>query len=192
MFTLLLAVSMASGQGHSTRRPNPRMPIIQESGGPNRAFQRWERGFWQVLAGPDYCAADLQAGNMQFAIEQYWWTGAVRLQILSATWLSLGPRAGQRASLRISLGGGYAFASRDAIIAGNGEYGGFFMDFDGAEAANVPIRLAQASTIDIVADGRTLGAYDLAGVAEAMNQLESCVAIMRAADHRDPFAPGRR
>lgn len=198
MIEMLLLSFLAAAGGdisappHPARHSRPRPAIIREPGGAGRAFQRWESGQWQVLAGPDYCAADFQAGDIQFSVEQYWWTGAIHLQLMSRDWLSLASRAGGSASLQVTVNGIYSWTSNEAIIAGNAEYGGFAMVLNRSDAASMPVRLSRASSIDFVADGRTLGSYDVSGAAEAVQALESCVALMRSTDHSDPFAPQRR
>lgn len=194
MLAAVLAFLAATQSATPPRPARPERPpaITLESGGSDRAFQRWESGQWQVLAGPDYCAADLEAGDMQFSVEQYWWTGRIQLQLMSRNWLSLRSRAGSRASVRITVDGGYSWASDEAIIAGSSEYGGFAMVLSGARAASVPTELARATVIDFVAEGRTLGAYQIEGAREAIEMLEACVTIMRSSDHRDPFASPSR
>lgn len=190
MLGALLGILALSASAHSQRNPPP-PEISVESGGHGRAFSRWESGQWQVLAGPDYCAADFEAGDMQFAIEWYWWTGDAQLQLLSRNWASLAARAGRPASLRITVNGTYSWSSSNAIIAGNSDYAGFIMVLGGTDAAGVPARLSTATSIDFVAEGRTLGTYEIVGAAEAMQMLGSCVSLMRSTDHSDPFAPRR-
>jgi hypothetical protein len=184
----MIATSPALAQPAAQSRPR----MTTEDGGTDRTFQRWEHGRWQVLAGPDYCAADLDAGDMQFAIEKYWWDGVVRIQVMSSNWLSLASRSGQRAPLRLTIDGRPTWSTNSATIAGNHRTGGFFMDLEGAEARSVTARLAAGSSLDIVADGRTLGEYSLEGAVEAMEAIEACVTVMRATDDRDPFARPRR
>ena len=189
MIALVLAILAASEPSQPARQPGPK--ITTESGGSGRAFRRWESGQWQVLAGPDYCAADFEEGNIQFSIEKYWWTGDVQMQLMSRDWLSLTARNGQRASLRVTVNGTTSWTSRQAIIAGNPTFAGFVMVLEGSEAAGVPPRLASATSIDFAADGRTLGTYEVEGAADAMEALEACVSVMRRSDHSDPFAPRR-
>lgn len=165
------------------------IPITPESGENARAYQRWQSGRWQVLAGPDYCAADLEIPHMQFAIEAYWWTGEVRLQVMSGNWLSLRVRMGQAATLSFAVDNISVWSSSRAIIVGNGQVGGFLMDLVGPDARSVTTRLAAGAMLEITADGRTLGTYPLEGAREAMIELERCVVLMRATDRSDPFAP---
>ena len=192
MLSAILGFVALTALAQSERNLAPPPVITPESGGHGRAFRRWESDQWQVLAGPDYCAADFEAGDMQFAIEWYWWTGTAQLQLLSRNWSSLTARAGRTANLRITVNGTHSWSSRNAIIAGNADYAGFVMVLEGSDAESVPLRLSTATTIDFVAEGRTLGTYEVIGAAEAMQMLGSCVSVMRSTDHSDPFAPTRR
>ena len=187
---MILGALLAGGLMSASSLHAQPVPIESESGG-GRVYQRWESPPWQVLAGDDYCAADLEVPNIQFAVELYWWTGEVRLQVASGNWLSLRHRSGGPARLSLSLDGFSAWSSDEATIFGNEQVGGFLMDLSAPHARSVTSRLANARVIEITAEGRTLGSHALENVQEAMRELELCARLMRANDQTDPFArPG--
>lgn len=186
----MLALAAASAPSHAPARP-AKPEISTEAGRHARYFPRWSSGSWQVLAGPDYCAADFAAGHMQFAVEKYWWTGDTRLQVMSSRWPSLSSRSGRRASLGFALDGEPVWLSSDAVAAGNGQVGGFVMDLEYGDASKAISRLRDAKTIAVVADKVMLGVFDLENVSDAMEKLTSCVVTMREHDTSDPFAKRR-
>jgi len=190
MIALMLMLATASAPGHAPKS-KAQPDITTEAGRHAAYFPRWASGAWQVLAGPNYCAADLAAGPMQFAIEKYWWTGDVRVQVMSSRWPSLAKRSGRRASLGFALDGEPVWLSSDAVAAGNGQVGGFVLDLSADEAAKAISQLAEAKAVGVVADKVMLGVYDLANVREAMEQLTSCISTMREHDTSDPFARRR-